>query len=1486
MVVQSKHTKLIILSAKASILNSFNPITKKSLILFCLFLTISICTTNSFAQFTYKIDRKTRFERVGVEQGLSCGYTKCMHQDKYGFIWIGSTFGLNLYDGYQIKVFNNDPQNPRSIYNNYIKSIYEEPDGTMWFGTEIGISKYNRATQSFVNYIPDTSGAYKRCNRILKILPCGDKLWVSVMDGLFLFDKNTGLFQSFKRDTLNPYRGIYFNITNYIFIDQSDNLWVGSSSLDGQAALSKYDKKTGIFIHFLNNPDDPESFNGKEVRSMIEDKNGTIWVATFGGGLLEIIDKEQGKFKQYCYDKNDQYSLLNNNLYTVFEDSIGNIWTGGWYGFSSLNKNTCHFTNYKVPVCSHDLTRSNVINGITEDVNGELWLRSWDGFFKFNPSTNVLLHYIHDPENQSSLSGNFVIQIMHDHSGQAWILQFLSGISKLNNFANSFKKIEKNNYDNKPLSSNYVSRIFGDSKGNLWIGTRSAGLNKTRLNKAKEYNKFEHYVDIPDDSTSLSDNAIIAIYEDKNQILWIGTYGGLNKYDPINNNFVRYQHDPDDNTSIGSNDVETIFEDSYGTFWIGGRDGLNIMDRNSGKFLRFFGNKKDLNHHPDMIIRAIYEDVYGDVWFGGTYLHKLNRKDTSLIDFIPSTANEKGVYRIGIRRFGEDGLGNFWFATTKGGLYKINRNELNFTSLAVDNGISSNVINSFEIDDYGDIWVSTINGISRINQQDHSIRNFDMGDGMVSLEFFDRCSYKDKDGWLYFGGRNGFNVFHPDSIKDNKHIPPVYITALNIAHQPKYFEDAIYNIQSIDLQHNENDFSFDFVALDYINPRRNQFAYMLEGYDKDWIYVGNKRTAYYTNMSPGNYIFRVKASNNNGYWNEEGASIALVIHPPFWKTWWAYLIYTFLFGSLFYILYRNELKRLNLKRDLEIEHIQTEKLIEVDREKNNFFANVSHEFRTPLTLILGPLDKAISRLKDGKHKQELDMAYRNAKRLQSLINQLLSLSKLESGKMKLKAREENIVRLVKVYVQSFESLIKQKQMELIFESSLKYYQLTVDRMKVEKIMNNLLSNAIKFTEKGGKIKVSISLATAPSGPHRTDTQTSTERIRFSPSVLSSVEGIQIKVSDTGIGIKKEHLKQIFNRFYQVDSSHSQGYEGTGIGLALTKELVGLHQGTIKVESEVDSGTTFIVFLPAGNEHLNKDDFVISSSSDYEEGNELLADDNAYVDVPSTDKSPEVILEQAERKVPLILIVEDNNDMRAYIKDYLEQSYYIIEAVNGKDGFDKAIEHIPDLIVTDLMMATMDGNELTRKLKTDQRTSHIPVIILTAKVTMESKLEGLKTGADDFLTKPFDVQELLIRIRNLILQHQKLRNLFKQHIDNANQTRTLLEYSCIGMSKLDEQFLEKAVNVIEGEIANPDFGVEMFAKEMAMSRKHLHRKLTSLTDHSPNNLIRNVRLIKATELIKAGKLNITQISYDVGISSLSYFAKIFKERYGVSPSDYT
>ncbi len=1448
----------------------------KSLV-YLMFLLISASISfPAVSQHSYILDKTTRFEKMGAEEGLSTGYTSCIHQDKYGFIWIGSQYGLNLYDGYEVKVFNVDPKNNQSIFEGSILNIFEEDDGTMWFCTFMGMSKFNRADYSFTNYIPDTVDVFNRRNGIQNIQQSGDDLWVDAWKGLFRFNKETGEFRPFGKDTLNPSRGIYGINSNYIFIDGSGILWVSSNEPGSDVVISRFNKDTETFTHYQSELSNLNNSVGKDVRSMMEDKGGTIWVATWGGGLLEIIDKKKGKFRQYVHDENDTNSINHNNLYKVFEDSKGNIWIGGETGFALLNKKTGRFTNYQIPKRTDNPKWVNAINDITESFNGELLLRSWEGFFRFNPSTKKLLQYLDDPENPNGLSDNNVRDVLIDKNGQVWVVTHNVGVNRMDPFSNSFRRVQKNPTLNNSISSNYVSRIFGDSKGNLWVGCYiGGGLNKTKMNQHKVFDNFEHFVFDANDPKSISGNAINALCEDQDQIMWFGTFNGLNRYDSNTKKFTRYQHNPDDSTTISSNAVEAIFEDSDGTFWVGTRNGLNIMDKKTGIFRRILNDEKDSASILSADIRVIFEDSYGEIWFGGKNLERLNKKDTSFIHYFQDYIKVKDFQDIFIESISEDDSANLWIGNNKGGLLKYHRVDNTFTTITTNNGLPSNNIAALEIDDNGYIWISTTQGISRIDPRDYSIKNYDVEDGLVSKEFIDRSSYKDKDGWLYFGGRDGLNIFHPDSLKENTYILPVYITSLHIGELQRYFEKPLFEMETIELAYDENNFSFDFVALNYINPKKNQFAYMLEGYDKEWIYVGNKRTANYTNMSPGEYTFRVKGSNNDGYWNEEGASLAVIIYPPIWKTWWAYGAYAFIFFGLLYLFRRYELNRLHLKQNLEINQVETEKLAELDVEKNKFFSNISHEFRTPLTLILGPLEKLIVGNKNEKERDQLNLVKRNARRLQTLISQLLSLSKLESGKMKLKARPENIVKLTRLFLQSFDSMAEDRGIQLVFESDAEEHIIYVDTLKFEKVTNNLLSNAFKFTESGGKIKVSI----APLSPPM-----SGDNARGFPLEGGS-RGVQIKLSDTGIGIHKEKLPHVFDRFYQVDEEQMKTNLGTGIGLALTKELIELHHGTITVDSEAEMGTTFTVVLPMGKEHLSEDEIFEPTRNGSEMEDDLLNDDYLFVQdaVSKTELKTEV---PEDSSLPLLLIVEDNEDMRAYIKNYLIDSYNILEAANGKDGAEIAIEHLPDLIVSDLMMPFMNGNEMTNQLKNDERTSHIPIILLTAKSSTASKLEGLETGADEFLTKPFDADELLVRIKNLIEQRRKLRVLLSKHIGDVSQTRIIKESAGKAMSKMDEQFLEKAKDVVDEQMADPDFGVELFAEKMAMSRIQLHRKLTSLTDNSAGDLIREIRLVKAVELLKQGELNVTQVSYEVGISSLSYFAKAFKEKYGVPPSEFS
>jgi len=679
---------------------------------------------------------------------------------------------------------------------------------------------------------------------------------------------------------------------------------------------------------------------------------------------------------------------------------------------------------------------------------------------------------------------------------------------------------------------------------------------------------------------------------------------------------------------------------------------------------------------------------------------------------------------------------------------------------------------------------------------------------------------------------------------------------------------------NLKLPYRFNHLTFFYSAIDWSAPHKIQYQYKLEGSDQDWRQITKETKAIYTNLTHGDYTFKVKAI---GAWSDT-FEYSFTILPPWWLTWWAYMIYGITILLLIYAWRRYDLKRQHLKHDLELEHVQTEKLEELDKMKSRFFANISHEFRTPLTLILGPLQNLISKASDKDSKQELDIMQRNARRLQKLINQLLNLSRIEAGKMKLQAREENIISLARLFVQSFESYAAQRKISLVFTAKEEQIPVYVDRDKIEKILSNLLSNAFKFTGEGGRIEVAVgSPQSAVGSPQSAVGSKATEDWRLKTGDYFNT-GVNISISDTGSGIPPKRLKHIFDRFYQADDTYSKDQEGSGIGLALTKELVEIHYGEIKVVSEPGKGTTFNILLPLGKSHLKPKEIIKIKKSDDNKFIPELADPL----VPIIEEQPVSIAspnDTLENSTPILLIVEDNADLRAYIRGFLDKNYHVIEAEDGESGFDKALKTIPDLIISDVMMPRMDGYELCRHLKTDERTDHIPIILLTARAAMESKIEGMETGADDFITKPFEPEELKARIKNLIEQRNKLKERYRKEL---NIESTLTEDNLLSR---DKRFLDKAQKTVQKYMIEPDFTVEDFAKEMAMSRVQLHRKLRALINQTASEFIRILRVIHAAKLLIQQDANISEVAYDVGFNSPSSFTRSFTKHFGMPPTEY-
>ncbi|MEJ2196192.1 MAG: response regulator [Ignavibacteriaceae bacterium] len=855
--------------------------------------------------------------------------------------------------------------------------------------------------------------------------------------------------------------------------------------------------------------------------------------------------------------------------------------------------------------------------------------------------------------------------------------------------------------------------------------------------------------------------------------------------------------------------------------------------------------------YPDLI-----EDPRGFLWIGwifdqgkgGVLKFDLRKKELSFI---------KQLEKFNISSLCiDDGI--LWCATNGQGLIRYDTKTDTKSFIGTADGLLTYSIQGLEQDTSGNLWLSTPSGLTRYNPKKKTFNHYFKEDGFFTNNFTYSAHSKSKNGEMIFGSLHGVITFYPDSIKTSGYIPPLVLTDLKIQNESigvgknSPLKKNISVSNKIELAHDNNDLTITFASLDFNHPDRIKYSFYLENFEENWREPGLEHTAYYTNLDPGDYIFKVKGTNSDGVWNETGASLKIIILPPWWETWWAYTIYITIILGLIYFLRRYELNRKNLKHGLELERFETEKYQEIDRMKSRFFANISHEFRTPLTLIKGPIQQMISGEFTGNIKKQYQIILRNTNRLMQLINQLLDLSKLDSGEMVLRTSPEDIVSLINGLTQSFESLAKQKNIELQFQSSDKEVTAYIDRDKFEKIVINLLSNAFKFTPEGGFVSVKIS-----------STFDKTSNIEFA----------KIKISNSGEGISSDKLDKIFDRFYQADDSSVRNYEGTGIGLSLTKELVELHHGKIKAESEPGKVTTLTVYLPLGKKHLHPEEILETPTEITPEIDTKLVESTlTHESETGTTTRPTV------KDSSTLLIVEDNADMRNYMRESLESSYKIIEAENGEEGIQQSLEHSPDMIISDVMMPKMDGFQFCTEIKKDERTSHIPVILLTAKASGESKIEGLETGADDYLTKPFDTRELLVRIKNLIEQRKRLQKKFQKEFTVSPGEITV--------TSIDERLVQKAIAVVEKNISDPNFDTVMMAKETGISRTLLNTKLKALTGLPTGEFIRTLRLKRAAQLLQKGYGNVTQVAYDVGFQNLSYFAKAFRKQFGQSPSHYS
>jgi signal transduction histidine kinase/ligand-binding sensor domain-containing protein/DNA-binding response OmpR family regulator len=1444
-------------------------------------------------------DWKYRINHLTTEDGLSQNTIDCILKDSRGFMWFGTWNGLNRYDGYNFMVYKKE-SNSNSISSNFIHAIAEDHTGNLWIATRNGLNLFDFKQDKFIRFFHDTLSAN---------YPGGN--WI-----------------------------------NTVYSDREGTIWAGMNTGGLDKITPSGDVDQYNFTHFRHDSADKYSISSNDIRVILEDSHDQLWVGTAKG--LNLMDRKNGRFRLFTSEQENDSNLSIAEIRCIHEDHEGAIWIGttqGLYLWDLKSEKLDHFT--RDPDDPGSLSHS-VITDIAEDLQHNIYIGTLGGVDIIHKGDKSFSHIPVKIKADQSLNNEFINSIYCDPSGLIWIGTDKGGINKFNVRQKEFRYIAHNPDDPNSLSNNTVNSVM-DEPGYLWIGTAGGGLNL--FDKKRRVMKY--YLNDPHREDLISSNFITSILRDSDGALWIGTWGmGFDKMIDHTGDgvFVHHRNTTGNPQSLINDFISTLYEDKEGNFWIGTEGGLDLFLKESGIF-------KHINNHPagsTLIseVGCILRDFSGNLWIGtrnglfyiaSEYMNELIKSGYSdkIVCLKNDPADSGSINENYVISLFQNKQGTIWVGTFGNGLNKlltegVVNGEARFKHYDQTDGLCNNVIYGILEDENQTLWLSTDFGLSRFVPKDESFRNYYVTDGLRSNQFYWSACTRGVDGYLYFGGMNGLNYFHPDEIFDNTQLPRAVITDFKIYNQSVkvgsglnkhvVLKQVISESKKIKLNYKENTFSFEFSALSYDLPDKNKYKYKMEGVDLDWIEVSaDRRFANYTKLKGGEYVFRVKAANNDGIWNEEPLSLSIAISPPFWLSLWFKILLIVILVSSIYIylklhtrslrIQKNRLEEQVSERTAKIEQQKQELLhqAEILQEKNDqlarrqdlienqkiqmekqnieiigqrdklillnkkvktvnqlklkFFTNISHEFKTPLTLILGPLEKLIRGWKtEDDTWQMLNLINRNAERLMHLINQLMDFRKVEKGRMALHVTRGDAAEFIENIIISFQELALQRSVSLSTNGPANSSEVWFDHEKMENILYNLLSNAFKYTPVNGRIWTSLKFYQKE--PDSTDGYeiTGTEQPQW----------MRIEVGDTGVGIAEDKLSLIFKRFYRVENNNAN-IQGSGIGLALTKELVKTHHGTIAVESSPGKGSVFQVNLPCSHEQFSNQE---TSEQLYQTNSldrkvnllkyELLSHTHKVRGLPATQMAQ-------HKNSPLILIAEDNNDLREFIVTSVDKTYNVIDTDNGKSAYELAVQFNPEIIISDIMMPQMDGIELCTKIKENLATSHIPVLLLTSKGAVESRIEGYKAGADEYIAKPFSLELLETRIINLIESRKKLREIFNASLRPDPEI--------IASNPTDQKFLNKAILIVESNMENSEFGVTEFAGSMSVSRTLLHKKLTALTSQSASDFINAIRLKRSQELIVSGEYNISEVAYAVGYNDPKYYSRIFRKYFGISPSDF-
>ncbi len=1351
---------------------------KRTFSLLIFFISLTVFATDNI-----------RFIHLSMKDGLSDSQVNHITRDSQGFIWISTAHGISRYDGYTFKNFTRDSNDPRSLPFYSVENIQEDGDGVLW--VNFGESRYfcyDPRKEIFFDASTILSDRYGIDGKLsLVYIDSRKDLWIETLENGFyhydstgrklhtITDKNTPDHLTCIDEDNNGVVRLYSN--GYFDHVNRNNNKVDSRNGFLKAMTPKADNKYGVFcdndgdywIYSTRNAwiyythDDKwvdltattpptNKLSGNNVRDIISDKNGKIWIAIDNGGI-NIIDKKSLNVEYISNNVADEKSLSQNSITCLYADTEGGIWVGTFKkGISYYNESLFKFRTDRFLTFNNVENFNPDVGSITEDLETNLWMGVPNGLIKVDRKTKKRELLKLPPVNSNHSINNVVVNMITSNDGNIWMGTYNNGLMSYD--GKTFRHHQLDNNDRLSIANRSVWSIAQEKNGYLWVGTWGAGLYgfDPESGRATAYRDNEGLF-------NHDQIASICISRDKN--IYMGTTYGLLIFNPMSGKFEKLLGNRKRSTLFSSSQIVQVYEDSRGLLWICTREGLNIYDRRNDEIIM------PVTELSQTIIHGIIED------------------------------NDK----------------NMWVTTTKG------------------------------------IFHIVVNGDPNARNYTFSNKNYNDLCLLDNFGFNPRAMLKHSSGTIVVGNISGINLIDPQNLKYDMANPQIRFTGIQLFNRDVKI-DSVYDgcrildkspayADRIQLNHDQNVFSVTFSSMKYVLPEKTKYMYMLEGFDADWT-ISNSNKLTYTNLAPGKYTLKIKAVNIDGYASDQTAELKIIIAPPFYRSWPAYIVYCILFVCA--IFFVKTYMRHNEKQKYKLMQIQQDakQKHEIDDMKLRFFTNISHDIRTPLTLILTPLEYVINHIDNPDLKDKLEMARKNAMRLLGMVNQLLDFRKSDMKGHNLNSIRGDIVYTIHTICNNFIEYSEHRNINLTFFSSTKSLCMMFDEDKINKIMMNLLSNAFKFTPEGGRVDVSLELSTSREG----------------------TDILEIRVADNGYGISDEHKQLIFDRFYQVPRKDGKPSTGSGVGLNLVKEFVTLHKGSIEVCDNVGKGAVFIVKIPVQHCDENITD------------KDLVTDDHQ-----EKYQHPCVTVEQTSEcdnnaKRPTVLIVDDNDDFRSFMKDCLKSDYTILEAPDGAKAWEMIPECQPDIIVSDVMMPEMDGNELCRMIKTDIRTSHILVILLTARAAKEHELKGLESGADDYITKPFNLSILTHRIKNL-LQHR--RDQHKQPME--------ISPSKINVTPLDEKLMQKAIRYVEDNLSRSDLSVEELSSELGMSRVHLYKKMVSITGKTPIEFIRIIRLKRAAQLLAESQLSIAEITYQTGFNNLNLFRKYFKNEFGLLPSEY-